>query len=143
MARVEDSARIEAPARAVAEVLLDVVAWPTWTPTMTDVQALDGRALEPGRRYRVRQPRLPRALWIVDQVEPGRSFTWHSTAPGVLTRAEHVVTAADGTASTVRLVLDQTGPLAGLVAVVCGRLTRRFLATELATLRERLRPTAG
>jgi uncharacterized membrane protein len=142
VARFEDSAALDAPADAVAQVLLDITTWPTWTPTITEVQALDGAALEPGRRYRVRQPRLPRALWVVDEVEPGRSFTWHSQAPGVLTRAQHVVTATSDTTSTVRLVLTQSGPLAGVVALVYGRLTRGFLATELRTLAERLQQPA-
>jgi hypothetical protein len=134
---------MDAPAARVAEVLLDIVAWAQWTPTFRSVEALDGSALQVGRRYRVRQPRLPAAVWTVDRVEPGRSFTWHSSAPGVVTRAEHVVTATSGTTSTVRLVLEQTGPLAGLVALVYGGLIRRFLATELESLGRRVREPDG
>ena len=39
------------------------------------------------RMARINQPRLPETEYVVTELEPGQSFTWVATRPGVTTRS--------------------------------------------------------
>lgn len=120
---------------AVWRALSDVEAWPQILPTVTAVErSTDDHGLAVGARFRVRQPRLRTAEYVVTQCVPGGSFTWESCAPGILTEAEHhVVRGTDG-ACAVRLTLQWSGPFAFVPALVYRRLTLRYLALEASTM---------
>jgi hypothetical protein len=114
---------------------------PAWTSTMTRVRVLDGGELRVGARVRVEQPRLPTATWEVTELEPGRSYTWASPAPGLHSVAWHAVEPIGPGRSRVTLGIRQTGPLA-VVATLMGPLTRRYVDTEIAGIvAEAARPT--
>jgi hypothetical protein len=99
---------------------------------MTDVTGLDGPELAVGRRFQIRQPGFPTAVWHVSDVRDGESFQWESKVPGLLSVANHRVSAnADGSTQVV-LTLRQTGPLAGLIKVLTQAKTRRYIALEAA-----------
>jgi uncharacterized membrane protein len=117
------------PAPEVFAVYLDVERWPAWTSTVTDVRRLDAGALEVGARTRVRQPRLPVSEWVVTDVVPGESFTWQATGPGLVTVGRHIARPQAG-GCVVTAVIEQRGPLAPVVALLTGRLTRRYLQIE-------------
>lgn len=125
-----------APAQVWA-VISDVGRWPEWLPTVDAVERLDDGPLRVGSRARVRQPRLPRALWEVTELVPGRSFTWEAAGPGLRSIGRHEVV-PDGSGSQVTLGIEQTGPLAWLAALVWGRLTRRYVELEAASLEARV-----
>jgi uncharacterized membrane protein len=134
MNRIFESTRhIEAPPDRVWEVLADVAHWPDWTPTVDSVDRLDDGPLRVGSRARVRQPKLPRALWEVTEVVAGRSFTWEATGPGMRTIGRHEVV-ADGTGSRVTLSIEQTGPMGAVAATVWRRLTQRYVDLEAESL---------
>lgn len=124
----EETRAVAAPAEVVWQILTDLERWPAWTRSMSKVEP-DGR-LAVGMTARVKQPRVPSVTWTVTEVDPGRSFTWEASTTGLRTVAEHVV--ADGAAgtSTVTLRIDTTGPAAGMVGLVFGRMTRRYVAME-------------
>ena len=131
---------IDAPPEPVWEVLFDVARWPEWLPTVDGVQRLDDGPLQVGSRAEVRQPRLPRAVWEVTEVVPGRSFTWEATGPGMRTIGRHEV-APDATGSTVTLGIEQTGPMGAVAALLWRRLTQRYIELEAASLAARVTGT--
>jgi uncharacterized membrane protein len=139
----ETTRHIDAPTQPVWEVLFDVGRWPEWTPTIDSVERLDDGPFQVGSRARVRQPKLPQALWEVTEVEDGRSFTWVAKGPGMKTIARHeVVPDADG--ATVKLSIEQTGPMGALAATLWRRLTQRYIELEAESLDQRVtRPSTA
>jgi hypothetical protein len=85
-------------------------------------------------RARVRQPRLPVAIWQVTELLPGESFTWVARGPGVVSAGTHAVHAVDGTVR-VTATLDQGGLLGPVLGLATRGLTRRYLRTELEGLK--------
>jgi carbon monoxide dehydrogenase subunit G len=138
MTRVFETTRhIEAPTQSVWEVLFDVARWSEWTPTIDSVERLDHGPFEVGSRARVRQPKLPRALWEVTEVVGGRNFSWVAKGPGMKTIARHEVV-PDVSGSKVTLSIEQTGPLGGVAAMLLGRLTQRYIELEAESLDKRV-----
>ncbi|MGP4027738.1 SRPBCC family protein [Actinomadura sp. 3N407] len=119
----------DATPETVWNLLIDVEHWPDMTASVDRVELLD----EPftlSSRARAHQPKLPAAVWTVTAFEENKTFTWESRSPGVTTVAVHeIVPKPDGTV-TVRLTLDQKGPLAPLISILTGRLTRRYVTME-------------
>jgi hypothetical protein len=79
---------------------------------------------------RVRQPRLAPVTWVVTELEAGRSFTWRAASAGLVLSAGHEVLPGPAGTSTIRLSIDQTGVLAGPVALLYGGTTRRYVRME-------------
>jgi uncharacterized protein YndB with AHSA1/START domain len=127
---IETTIEIAAPIATVWAVLTDLESWPRWTASVTRLDLLDAGPLRPGSRARVRQPRLPAAVWTVTDLTPGSAFTWISRSPGVTVTGVHELTPVSETATSARLSVDQSGPLAGLVGVLTGALTRRYVMLE-------------
>jgi hypothetical protein len=138
MSRIfETSRHIASPPPPVAEVLFDVARWPEWTPTIADVERLDDGEFGVGSRARVRQPRLPKALWEVTEVVDGRSFTWEARGPGLRTVARHEVV-PDGDGSRVTLSIEQSGPMGAVAALVWRGLTQHYIELEAESLDRRV-----
>lgn len=77
------SISIDAPADLVWEVFFtDVEHWPDWTASVTTLRGLDGAQLAVGRRFEIKQPRMPKLVWTVTELEPGTSWTWVQRSPG-------------------------------------------------------------
>jgi uncharacterized membrane protein len=131
----EQTIEIGAPADRVWAVLSDVERWPDWNQSVTGAQLLDGGGLRTGQRARLRQPRLPVAVWTVGTIEPGQTFAWHSDAAGLRSLGEHTVEPQGPGASRVLLRLTHSGALAGLVRLVYGGLIRRYVRLEAEGLK--------
>jgi uncharacterized protein YndB with AHSA1/START domain len=132
---------IAAPPERVWAVVADVERWPEWTPTVSQVTRLESGPLAPGSRARIRQPRLPPAVWRVSELVPGRSFTWVNRSPGVRVIARHSVEPA-GQGARITLSLDFAGILGPLVARWTRGLNQRYLALEAEGLSRRSREGA-
>jgi len=67
---------INASPAAIWQVLADVERWPTWTPTVLEVEPLTSNGhkagLKVGARYRVVQPKLRPAVYEVTECAPTR-----------------------------------------------------------------------
>ena len=133
--RFESSVTVQAPAQRVWEVFSDVARWPEWTPTVESVERLDEGRIHVGARTRIRQPKLPVAIWEVTELVEGEYFEWVSRGPGVRTTGGHRVTATPaGTVATS--VIDQQGPLGWLFGSLLAKLTNRYLALEGESLKK-------
>lgn len=131
----EHAIEVAARADVVWDVMSDVERWPEWTASVRAAQLLDGGGLRPGQRARLRQPRLPVAIWTVDRIDHGRTFAWSSDAAGLRSVGEHTVEPKDAASSRVVLRLTHSGALAGPVRVICGGLIRRYVRFEAEGLK--------
>ena len=96
------------------------------------------RARSPsGSRARVRQPKLPAAVWVVTEMFPDRAFTWVAQGPGLRSTGTHAVEALPDGGSRVTAILDQSGPLGGVVGRLTKGLTESYLEMELRGLQQR------
>ena len=135
--KIERVIDVAAPPEYVWAVMSDVERWPEWTRSVRSVERLDQGPLAVGSRARVRQPRLPPAIWTVTALEPGRFFEWRSPAPGLLSVGGHRVDAAGEHASRVTLSLTWSGPLAAVMRLLFGKLSRRYVEMEAQGLKRR------
>jgi uncharacterized membrane protein len=128
------TATADAPADEVYRLFIDVERWPEMTASIREVRRLDSGPIRVGSEAIVRQPRLPPARWRVTELEPGRTFTWETTAAGVTTVGEHVVE-QDGQRAVITLTLRMHGPLAWLATALWGGLARKHVSMELEGFR--------
>lgn len=127
---------VDAPPERVWAVMTNVAAWPQWTASVTEATRLDSGHFDVGSRVRIRQPRLPVAVWTVEEVESGRSFTWVTGLPGFRSRAHHLVERRrEG--SRVTLEIDQRGLVGEVVGRFMANLTERYLNLEAVGLKRR------
>ena len=128
---------IDAPAATVWPIMRDVARWHEWTASITRIDLLTPGAFAVGTRARVKQPRIPPAVWTVTRVEEGRGFEWEYRGPGNRTIGLHYVEPLPGGGSRATLGLRYEGPIARLI----GRLTRglsvRYVEMEAAGLKRR------
>jgi uncharacterized membrane protein len=133
----EGGVEIDAPATIVWDVFSDVERWPEWTASVTRLVALDGPGIAVGKRFEIKQPRMPELVWEVTEVTPGAGWTWVQRSPGGTTLARHEVIEESADRTRVRQEIDQRGPVGALVGVLMLRMTKRYLALEAAGLKAR------
>ena len=133
----DSSVEIDAPAALVWDVFTDVERWPEWTASVTRIVALDGQGLAVGKRFAIKQPRMPKLVWQVTEILPGASWTWVQRSPGGSTLARHDVVAAADSRTLVRQRLDQRGPAGALVGRLMHGMTKRYLELEAQGLKKR------
>ena len=140
--RQETTVTISAPCSRVWEVMSDVEGLPELTRSMTSAETLDPGPLQVGSRVRIRQPRLPVAMWTVTELVENHHFTWVATGPGMRTTAEHIVTSFGDDTSQLCLRIDQAGPLGGVVSRLYKGLTERYINLEATGVKRRAEGTA-
>jgi len=134
---MDSSVEIAARASIVWEVFAEVERWPEWTASVERIAPLDGPSIEVGRRFEIKQPRLPKVVWEVTEVEPGRSWTWRQRSVGSTAFASHDVVPLDAERTLVRQRIDQRGAIGVVVGILMRRLTRRYLHLEAEGLKAR------
>lgn len=108
----------------------DLDRWDLMLPTIDEVTRLGPTGpIAVGTRFRVRQPGLIAAEWVVTDWSPGRGFTWEANAMGVRTTATHVLT-AEGAATRLALGIGWAGPAGWLVRGLVSRRARSYLDQE-------------
>jgi uncharacterized membrane protein len=138
--RFEDTCEIEAAVETVWALTADVEAWPTMTPTITSLSRLDDGPLVPGSRARLVQPGQRPRVWTVTRVEPMACFEWGATSFGIFMTGTHLLEATPGGCRNT-LLLDLSGPGAGLLGRLLGARIRRSLAAENLGFKQRAEAT--
>src|SRR5258708_39154459 len=80
---------IDAPAAVVWDVFSDVEHWPEWTASVTRLVALDGPGISVGKRFEIKQPRMPKLVSEVTEVTRGGALTWAQRSTGGVAVAPH------------------------------------------------------
>lgn len=133
--RFDHSVTVQAPPERVWAIFSDVAKWPEWTSTIDSVERLDEGRIHVGAKTRIRQPKLPVAIWEVTEVVEGEYFEWVSRAPGIRTIGGHRVTATpEGTVATSTII--QEGPIGWVFGKLYAGLTRRYIAIEGESLKK-------
>ena len=121
--------------------MIDVERWREWTPSIKSIEALDGRELRVGGRFRIRQPKFPAAVWRVTALDPGHYFEWESTGPGLKMTAGHRLEAKDGR-TRATLTVRQEGPIGALMGrLLETKVSRRYMEMEAQGLKRRCENT--
>jgi uncharacterized membrane protein len=134
--RYEKVVTISAPADTVWDVLTDLEAWPEMTASMTSVERVEPGPIKVGARVRIKQPKLPPMEWTVTEVVAGQRFVWEATTPGARTSAAHTLLELPGE-TTLRLEIEQHGPMSGLMGLVFRGMTHRYLDWETQGFKSR------
>ena len=129
--RYEEVTLIDAPVERIWRLTTEVEQWPTFMPTVQRVERLDEGELRVGSTARIKQPGQSSAVWTVTAVEPEREFTWETSRMGLRMIGRHLLEAA-GTGTRMTLVLEVTGPAAGVMSALLGGLFRSTLRREAA-----------
>ncbi len=139
MSEVHQQALIEAPVEEVWTLVGDPRRYPEWWPAVIEV---DGERFEEGSEYvQVTQGELGRDLrttFVIDRMREMREVRMHCTLSG--TFAHWRMTDAQGdTFLEVTFGMEPTKLRWSIYDKVAGRrLSRRWLAASLASLREHL-----
>jgi carbon monoxide dehydrogenase subunit G len=134
---VENTIDIQAPAEIIWAVMVDVERWSEWTPSMQRVERLDAGPFAVGSRARVRQPRIPPAIWVVTELVRGSSFTWVSHGLGQHHVATHRIDPRADGRCTVTLSVRSTGSVVTLFSPIMSPIARRYVAMEAEGLKRR------
>lgn len=135
---------IQADADTVWSVMRDLPTWPAWTPTFTAIQPAGGEAAGMvGRRYAVRQPKLPPTVMTIQSWEPGRGFAWASTTPLLRAWGNHVIRPVDSRRCSVTLELRFLGLAAPLARWLYAKLVREYVTQEAQGLKRRAEQIAS
>lgn len=124
------SATASAAPSDVWRLFTDVERWPELTESITTLRRLDGGPLTAGSEVQLKQPAFPRTRWRVTEMRPGRSFAWESTSGGMTAVGDHIVE-PQGNGSLITLTLRTHGPLSGLISLLLGRRSLRYITMEL------------
>jgi uncharacterized membrane protein len=133
---IDITTNIAAPAALVWATIADVERWPEWTASVTSVKRLDEGPLRVGSRAEIKQPGFPRVVWTVTEIVEGTTFSWEARSPGIHSVGLHTVTGNADHAS-IRLSINQTGPLAGVMRLLFGKRSTRYVQMEGAGIKAR------
>ncbi|HEX3660308.1 MAG TPA: SRPBCC family protein [Acidobacteriaceae bacterium] len=125
---------IQATPSVVWRVLADIERWPTWTPTVEQVQALTPDGLRLGARYRITQPKLRPAIYEVTELSPHRALTWMQKAPGATMIADHRLV-GDDSSTEVELSFSTEGLLGAILGSMYAKRIAESVKTEARSLK--------
>jgi len=132
-----DSITIDAPPATIWAVYTDVDRWPEWTASVADAHLEPPGSLAIGSRASIKQPRFPRVLWTVTDLDHEGSWRWANRSRGTHTVAGHQLTPLGDGCTRVDLWIDQRGVLGRPIGWLARRTTRRYLRMEAEGLQHR------
>jgi hypothetical protein len=136
-----DAVTIDAAPAVVWAVYTDVERWSEWTASVTSARLDPSGPLASGSRASIKQPRFPRVVWTVTDIQPQRSWRWENRSVGAKTSADHVLIPLDDGRTRVEMSIDQRGVIGRPVGWLVRRITHRYLRMEAEGLRSRSEAT--
>jgi carbon monoxide dehydrogenase subunit G len=133
--RLEHSVDVDAPPQRMWDVLTDFEAWPQRIETVDEAEVLTTPPVAIGTRVRLRQPKLPEAIYEVITWDPPSSFELRSKSSGVTTVAGHRVDALDDGRARLTLTLEMSGLLAQVFGRMFKGLTTDYMSAEARDLK--------
>lgn len=134
--RIETTVSVAAPRKTVWAAMTDVESWPEISESVTSLRKLDPGPLRVGTRVRLKQPKLPPAVWTVTELVDNERFSWATPGLGFRTTAFHEITPA-GDGSLLHFGVDQSGPLSRLAGRLYRGLTERYVDLEANGIKRR------
>lgn len=134
--RHQQTFEIAAAPDAVWAIMADLERYPEWAPTFERVEFPGGKTLAKGLAVKLWVKGAPPSTWVVTNHEPGRRFTWETTARGVHSVADHVVEPA-GNGTKVTLSVEMTGFMSRLFAPMIKKVATRNVELEGNSLKAR------
>lgn len=126
--------RIEAPARYVWPILIDVESWPLWADSFTSLEILSAGKLDAGSVVAIKQPRLARSVWTVSHLAAGRSFAWVSRRAGMTATANHELI-DQGDHCVFRQTIAFDGRLGRFIGWMARNITTKYMSAEAQGLK--------
>ncbi len=131
----EITIEIAAPIERVWQVTADIESWPRWTPTVSKARLMGNSEIGVGSKVFIHQPKLPPAMWVVKELEPGRKVVLRSGMPGLWVTARHwLEPTVRGCKVTLTLLFS--GLFGGLMARATRALNMRYLSLEADGLKQ-------
>ena len=128
--RFEQSIDINATQQRLWEVVSNLDAWQRTVDTIEDLEILTPPPVDTGSRIRLKQFRLPEAIWTVTAWNPPGFFEWRQQANGVTSLAGHRVEAQGPDRARLVLTFDMRGLLVPIVGRVYSTMIRDYLRRE-------------
>ncbi len=133
---IEDTIFINVPQEIVWDVTEDIDSWSQWIPSIESIEIIDKSEFKIGSSAWIKQPQLPRAKWVVTDIEAGKYFTWKTKIRGMYMTALHeLTTVTAGTENHLRLEVSGFVPL--LLWPFIRSSIKRTLIAENQGLKER------
>lgn len=127
---------IAAPPSVVWKFLSDVSSWPERLPTFESVIAVTDQNFQVGSRFRVLQPKLRPAIWVVTSCRENDGFTWQSSSAGLVMRAAHTLNPTGPETCELALQFTFSGMLSMFVGLLAGKMTQRYISIEASTFKD-------
>jgi hypothetical protein len=102
------------------------------------VEVLNQPELKLGSRYKVYQPKLQPAVWIVTTFVPPSSFVWEASMPGMHMVAEHMLKSVNANQTELTLTFTFTGWLGKIMGNLYRSTIESYIATEAQSLKKRV-----
>jgi len=123
--RTSNTLHIDAPPAKIWQAFIDVERWPEFAPQFQSIVRNDEGPFALGKSARVTPKGFFSSVWTVTEFTDGRSFTWETNQmPGLHLAGGHEIE-PDASGANVTLWLHSSGPLAGVMSPILGRISRR------------------
>lgn len=135
--RFRNTIHIKAPLETVWDLVVDVERWPSFIPTMSQVEIQNERLLTPGSRVLIKQPLQPEHIWTVLAMDRPNLFRWRTGRGWMALIATHHLEAVGENESLQTLTLELEGRLGWLAALLGGVVLHLALWVENRSFRRR------
>jgi uncharacterized protein YndB with AHSA1/START domain len=127
---ISSTVHINAPPEKIWQAFVDVERWPEFAPQFQSIVRNDEGPFALGKSARVTPKGFFGSVWTITEFTDGRSFTWEADMlPGLHLLAGHSIE-PDAAGANVRLWLESSGPMAGVMSLALGRIFRRNVRQE-------------